>query len=134
MITITGWLRYDFGEVLLTFENPDSNTLDNAVIVASGDVYEEGDKRTYLKAITTIDESFWNHFTEDELETLVSDECDISFEIFMLEGDIRTLVKNNKIFTQESDPEDNEDEIQNNEQIVSKQKTETVYSSIASLI
>jgi hypothetical protein len=135
MITITGWVRYDCGEVFLTFADPKNDDFDNSLVIACGDGYEGGDKRTYLKTITTdINPSFWDHFTTDELDSLIDDADDISFEICMIDGDIRTLIKTRKEFIQESDPEDNEDEIKNNEQVVSKQKTEAFYSSISSLI
>lgn len=134
MISITGWLRYDFGEVLLTFENPEHDTFDNSIIIALGDEYQKGDKRTYLKAITTINPSFWDYFTEDELNTLIDDERDISFEVCMFESDMRTLVKIRKEIMQDSKLEDTEDKIKNNEQVVSKQKIEAFYSSISSLI
>lgn len=135
MITITGWLRYNCGDVFLTFNDPKNYDFDNSLVIACGDEYKEGDKRTHLKIITTeIDPSFWNHFTTDELDAFIDDAEDISFEIGMLEGDIRTLVKTRKAFIQESDPEDNEDEIKNDEQTASKQKTEAFYSSISSLV
>jgi hypothetical protein len=118
MITITGWVRYTCGEVLLTFKDPEIFDFDNAWVLADADEYQEGDIRTYLKTITadSISPSFWDYFTTDELDTLMGEEYDISFEIRMIEGDIRTL------------------EIKNNEQVVSKQKTENFYSSISSLI
>lgn len=135
MITITGWVRYDCGEVFLTFNDPKNDDFDNSLVIACGDEYEEGDKRTHLKTITTdIDPSFWDQFTTDELDALIDDADDISFEIFMLSGDTRTLVKHPDKIIHESELEDNEDEIKNNEQVVSKQKTEVFYSSISSLI
>jgi hypothetical protein len=135
MITITGWVRYTCGEVLLTFKDPEIFDFDNAWVLADADEYQEGDIRTYLKTITadSISPSFWDYFTTDELDTLMGEEYDISFEMSMRDGDVRTIMKSREKFMQ-AESEDNEDEIKNNEQIASKQKTETVYSSIASLI
>ena len=123
MITITGWLLYDDGNVFLTFENPQQDDFENSFMAACGDPYEGGDKRTYLKKISIINPSFWDQFSEDELDTLIDDEEAISFEIGVLEGAI-----------QESNSEDTENVIKNDKQIVSKQKTEAFDSSLPSLI
>ena len=137
MITITGWLWHRCGDTWLTLENPEDGDSDNAIIVAQGNEYQEGEnKRSYLKNNSCINVSFWDHFTEDELDVLIDEEDDVSFEIVLLSSDVRTLIKSNNI-EQESEHEnneDNEDEIKNNKQIVSKQKTEAFDSSLPSLI
>ena len=137
MITITGWIWYSYGDIYLTLENPENGDVDNGIIVAQGNEYQEGeDKRSYLKNNSRINVSFWDHFTEDELDALIDDEDDVSFEIVLLSSDTRTLIKSNN-FRQESElenNEDNEDEIKNDKQIVSKQKTEAFDSSLSSLI
>lgn len=140
MIEITGWLRYDCGDVYLTFEDPTVDEFDNSLIVACGDEYTEGDKRSYLKEISVIHQSFWDFLTEDELERLIDNEDDVSFKILMLSSEIRTLIKSNSL-TQDSELEideddyGDEDETDNNEKkIISKQKTEVFVSSLSSLI
>ena len=135
MIAITGWIWYNEGEVYLTFDDPETNVYNNVTIVAQGNEYQEGeDKRVYLKNNSRIEDSFWNYFTDDELNALIDNAEDISFEMGMLENDIRTLMKDRKMFTQELESENSEDEIKSNEQIVLKQKTEVFDSSLSSLI
>lgn len=134
MITITGWIHYVDGDVWLTFQDPKESEFDDLLVIACGGTYQNGNKRNYLKAITTIDPSFWDQFTEDELDALIDDKDDISFEVCLFDHDTRTLIKARQEFAQEFELDNYEDEIKNDKQIGSKQETEIFCSSISSLI
>lgn len=146
MIEIIGWLHYECGDVYLTFDDPTDDNFDNSLTVACGEEYTGGDKRSYLKEISVIDPSFWDYFTEDELERLIDsgDDVgeDVSFKMLMLNNEIRTLMENPDLISKLEDDEDYDedgdvdgDETDNNEKkITSKQKTEVFLSSLSSLI
>lgn len=139
MITITGWLRYECGEVFLTFEDPEIYDFNNAILVASGEDYQEGeDNRSYLSNNSCIDVSFWKHFKEEELDALLYDGNDISFEMILFDHKTQALIDSHGA-TQDSELEiseddENEDEIKNNKPIASKQQIEVFHSSLSSLI